>query len=42
LKAAGWVEGHLVVGRDWNCASRGGRRTDQPMEDKRYWFKELQ
>ncbi|MGH8236048.1 MAG: XF1762 family protein [Steroidobacteraceae bacterium] len=42
LLAAGWTRGHTVKGRDWNCRSRGGRRTDQPMEDKTYWFKDLQ
>jgi hypothetical protein len=42
LKAAGWTEAHRTRGRDWNCKSRDGRRTDQPMEDKMYWFKDLQ
>ena len=41
LKAAGWTRGHDVRGRDWNCPSRDGRRTDQPMDDKVYWFREL-
>lgn len=37
LKAAGWVLLGYVNGRDWNCPSRGGRRTDQPTEDKQIW-----
>jgi hypothetical protein len=41
LKAAGWKFDHTVKGRDWNCPSRGGRRTDQPMCDKQVWIKEL-
>lgn len=41
LKAAGWTEGHRTQGRDWNTPSRMGRRTDQPMVDKIYWFKDL-
>lgn len=41
LKASGWTISHTVAGRDWNVPSRGGRRTDQPMEDKVCWIKEL-
>ena len=41
LKAAGWQFDHIVKGRDWNCPSRGGRRTDQPMCDKQIWSKIL-
>lgn len=41
LKASGWTRGHAVSGRDWNCPSRSGRRTDQPMDDKVFWFKSL-
>lgn len=37
LKAAGWRFDHLIKGRDWNTAARGGRRTDQPMDDKLLW-----
>ena len=39
LKAAGWKFDHMIKGRDWNCPSRGGRRTDQPMCDKQVWSK---
>ena len=41
LKAAGWQFDHIVKGRDWNCPSRGGRRTDQPQCDKQVWIKWL-
>lgn len=41
LRATGWTKGHQTRGRDWNCKSRGGRRTDQPMIDKIYWYKNL-
>lgn len=41
LKAAGWKFDHNIKGRDWNCPSRGGRRTDQPMCDKQLWSKIL-
>lgn len=41
LRAAGWVFDGIVKGRDWNCPSRGGRRTDQPMCDKQRWRKDL-
>lgn len=41
LKAAGWVFRRTIRGRDWNCPSRGGRRTDQPMCDKQVWGKKL-
>jgi len=41
LKAAGWEEDaeHESKGGDWNRPSRGGRRTDQPQEAKRRFFK---
>jgi len=39
LKAAGWQFDHNIKGRDWNCPSRSGRRTDQPMCDKQLWIK---
>ncbi len=44
LIAAGWLEDttrkdHRV--RDWNCPTRGNRRTDQPMEPKRRFYKIL-
>jgi hypothetical protein len=39
LKAAGWHFDHTIKGRDWNCPSREGRRTDQPMCDKQVWIK---
>lgn len=42
LLATGWTRGHVTKGRDWNCPSRTGRRQDQPMVDKVYWYKELQ
>jgi hypothetical protein len=41
LIASGWTQGHRTVGRDWNGGARQGRRTDQPMEDKIYWYKDL-
>jgi hypothetical protein len=41
LKAAGWHWRRTIKGRDWNCPSRGGRRTDQPMCDKQVWGKIL-
>jgi hypothetical protein len=41
LRAAGWKFDHFIKGRDWNCPSRGGRRTDQPMCDKQLWIKHL-
>ena len=41
LKAAGWHFDHMIRGRDWNCPSRGNRRTDQPMCDKQLWKKIL-
>lgn len=41
LRAAGWACEANVVGRDWNTTARGGRRTDQPMEDKQRWAKRL-
>src|SRR3990172_139781 len=41
LIAAGWNLSHPIKGRDWNCPSRSGRRTDQPICDKWVWVKEL-
>ena len=41
LRAAGWQFNHMIKGRDWNCPSRSGRRTDQPMCDKQVWTKKL-
>ena len=41
LKASGYQFHHMIQGRDWNCPSRGGRRTDQPMCDKQVWIKLL-
>lgn len=41
LRAAGWQFRRVIKGRDWNCPSRGGRRTDQPMCDKQVWGKLL-
>jgi hypothetical protein len=41
LKAAGFVYRRTIKGRNWNCPSRGGRRTDQPMCDKQVWGKRL-
>ncbi len=41
LRAAGWEFRRMIKGRDWNCPSRGGRRTDQPMCDKQVWGKKL-
>lgn len=41
LIAAGWNFDHNIKGRNWNCPSRGGRRTDQPMCDKQLWVKNL-
>jgi hypothetical protein len=37
LRAAGFVAVGTVRGGDWNCPSRGGRRTDQPLCDKVRW-----
>lgn len=37
LKAAGWTCEGPTAGGDWNRPSRGGRRTDQPMEPKTKW-----
>ena len=41
LKAAGFTLRRTIKGRDWNCPSRGGRRTDQPMCDKQVWGRRL-
>src|SRR3990172_1294882 len=39
LRAAGWDEDpELTKGGDWNCPSRGGRRTDQPQGRKRRFY----
>lgn len=39
LKASGWVEDGKTKGRDWNAPSRKGRRTDQPMVDKKRYVR---
>jgi hypothetical protein len=41
LRASGFTPRRTIKGRDWNCPSRGGRRTDQPMSDKQVWGKSL-
>lgn len=41
LKASGWEFEAHSSGGDWNVPSRGGRRTDQPMEAKQRWAKSL-
>lgn len=42
LRAAGWeLELADAGGGDWNAPSRGGRRTDQPMDKKSRWGKKL-
>jgi hypothetical protein len=41
LKAAGWECAGGSAGGEWNRPSRGGRRTDQPMEPKVKWVKRL-
>ena len=41
LRASGWVFDGYSDGGDWNVPSRGGRRTDQPMERKQRWKKEF-
>lgn len=41
LEAAGFKFRRVIKGRDWNCPSRGGRRTDQPMCDKQVWGRRL-
>jgi len=41
LRASGWFAEGGVVGRDWNTSARNGRRTDQPMDDKQRWAKQL-
>lgn len=41
LKASGWVFEQVSDGGDWNVPSRGGRRTDQPMQPKQRWAKML-
>ena len=37
LRAAGWEREATTAGGDWNTPSRGGRRTDQPMQPKERW-----
>lgn len=39
LKASGWIFDGVSSGGDWNVPSRGGRRTDQPMDRKQRWVK---
>lgn len=39
LRAAGWQFRRVIKGRDWNCPSRSGRRTDQPLCDKHVYGK---
>lgn len=41
LRAAGFEFRRTIKGRNWNCPSRGGRRTDQPMCDKEVWGRRL-
>ena len=41
LLAAGWEFDCWSDGGDWNVASRGGRRVDQPQERKQRWKKEF-
>jgi hypothetical protein len=41
LLATGWTKGHTTKGGDWNCKARTGRRVDQPMEPKVYWYKDF-
>lgn len=41
LIAAGWEFRRMIKGRDWNVPSRGGRRTDQPMCDKKVFGRVL-
>lgn len=41
LKAAGFVLEGQTGGGDWNRPSRGGRRVDQPMQQKSRWVKVL-
>jgi hypothetical protein len=40
LKATGWTKGHTTAGGDgWQ--SRPNRKTDQPIEPKVFWYKDL-
>lgn len=41
LKAAGYQFRRMTKGGDWNTPARRGRRTDQPMEPKQIWGKNL-
>lgn len=41
LKASGWIFTSISDGGDWNCISRTGRRTDQPLCPKQKWQKIL-
>ncbi len=42
LRATGWLYEQSTSGGDWNCVSRGGRRTDQPQCPKQRWGRDLQ
>lgn len=41
LKASGWKDDGVSAGGDWNGGARQGRRTDQPMEQKKRWVLDL-
>lgn len=41
LKAAGWAFRRTIKGRNWNTPARNGRRTDQPMCDKKVYGRVL-
>jgi len=41
LRAAGFEFRRYGEGGNWNCPSRGGRRTDQPMCGKQVFGKHL-
>lgn len=41
LIASGWELVATTPGGDWNCKSRGGRRTDQPFDAKLRYAKSL-
>ncbi len=41
LRASGWEFDGWTEGGDWNTPARKGRRTDQPMERKQRWKKDL-
>ena len=40
LRAAGWMEGHVVRGKSWSCPSRP-RKDKHPTVNKKYWYKDL-